>query len=97
MTEDDVVEYFGRISKQEPSDPDAVLYNPETDRYEVKAPTYKKALTKSVMYEIQKEKIIAFSRDYHRETFGKAVKKDLGTAGIWSVIIAVAIAVFSGL
>jgi hypothetical protein len=79
VTEDDVVEYFDRLSDQTPSDPDAVLYNPETDRYEMKSGTYKKALTKSVMYEIQKEKIEEFAEDYNRETLGKAARKDLTT------------------
>jgi len=96
VTEDDVVEYMDRLSDMEPPDPDAVLYNPETDRYEVKAPVYKRGLTKSIMYEIQKEKINEFAEDYQRETFGKALKKDLGTMGAWSIIIAIAIAVFSG-
>ena len=97
VTEDDVIEYFERLSGTEPSDPDAVLYNPETDRYEVRAIEYQRGLTKTIMYEIQRERISEFAEDYSRETFGTAIKRDLGTAGICGVIIAVAIAVLLGL
>lgn len=97
VTEDDVADYFDRIADQTPSDPEAVLYNPETDRYELKSGAYKRALTKSVMYEIQKEKIGEFVEDYQRETLGGAIKRDLATAGVTIILVLIAIVAIAGL
>ena len=97
VTEDDVAAYFDRISETEPSDPDAVLYNPETDRYEVKAPAYKRGLTKTIMYEIQKEKISEFAEDYQRETLGKVLKKDLTMTVVGVILAIVGVVVIGGL
>lgn len=96
VTENDVIAYMDRLSQMD-GDPDAVLYNPETDRYEMRADVYKRALTKSIMYEIQTEKIDEFAGDYERETFGKAFKKDLTSIGIGGILLLIGLTVVGAL
>ena len=89
VTEADVDAVIEELSKTGPKDPVAVLYNQTTDRYELKPETYKKALRDGIIKRIQDQKIRAFLEDYRPETFGEALKKDVGTAGILVVLLGI--------
>jgi hypothetical protein len=94
VTEADVDEVIEGLSKGEPADPEAVLYNRTTDRYELKPETYKRALRDGIMRRAQDKKIEEFLEDYRPETFGGALKRDLGTAGIVVILLGVLAGLF---
>lgn len=86
-TDEDVANCIASLST-EPTDSDAVLYNEDTDRYELRSDVYERALRDGIMYKLQKEKVAEFTKDYKEEKFGDAAKKDAGTA-LFTILLVV--------
>ena len=86
-TEEDVMDVIDELSRSEVKDEDAVYFDGE--RYSLKSEVYKKAVKDGVIKRVQEKKIRDFIGEYDRETFGDAVKKDLGTMGLVVLIVTI--------
>lgn len=85
VTDEEVAECIAELSV-EPQDNNAVVYNPDTDRYEIRPDAYAKALKDGIMYRLTKEKIAKFTADYKEDKLSTALKRDAGTS-LFAIII----------
>ena len=89
IAEADVDALINELSLAQPENPDAVLYNTSTERYELTPDIYKRALRDGIIRRIQDKKIKEFFEDYRPETFISAFRKDLGTVGVLVILLGV--------
>jgi hypothetical protein len=82
VTDKDVDKKIEELSLKEPLDKEGVLYNPETDRYEMKAELYKRAVRDGILYDILKEKTDSLVETYKPDTFWGCLKGDLIMFGL---------------
>ncbi len=89
ITKADVDTALDELSTTHPDKPYEVLYNTSTKRYELTPDVYKKALRDGIIRRIQDRKIERFLNDYRPETLMDALRKDLGTTGIFIILLGV--------
>jgi hypothetical protein len=89
ITEDDVDVIIDELSGTQPSNPGVVVYNGNTDRYELTPDTYRKAIKDGIVRRIQDKKIREFLETYRPEGFFDAFRKDMGMAGFVILILGV--------
>jgi hypothetical protein len=89
ISEADVDAMIDELSTAQPSDSSVVLYNKDTDRYELTPDTYKKAIRDGIIRRVQDRKIREFLDDYRPEKVTDALRKDMGTAGFIILVLGV--------
>ncbi len=88
VTEDEVSAQMEILSVP-PENPGAVKYNATDNVYEFTPEATKKALRDSILKTIYEKKIEGYIGKYRPQTFGTAFKKDVGTIGVFLVIVGV--------
>lgn len=89
ITEADVDAMIDELLSAQPENPETVLYNKTTDRYELTPDAFRKAIRDGIIRRIQDKKIGEFLENYHFESFTDALRKDFGTGGCVILLIGI--------